>query len=86
MSPCIELHIEQGPVLQEMRQPAAAVAGRGLHSSNRPISVFRFPRQALTLCPQLCMGIQSGACFPAFDIPKSASSLLSLSSFLSLKH
>jgi hypothetical protein len=32
---------------------------------NRPISVYRFPRQALTLCPQLCMGIQPGARFPA---------------------
>ena len=29
------------------------------------ISVYRFPRQALTLCPQLCMGIQPGARFPA---------------------
>jgi len=32
---------------------------------NRPISVSRFPRRALTLCPQLCMGIQPGARFPA---------------------
>ena len=24
---------------------------------NRPISVYHFPRRALTLCPQLCMGI-----------------------------
>jgi hypothetical protein len=24
---------------------------------NRPVSVYRFPRGALTLCPQLCMGI-----------------------------
>jgi len=34
-------------------------------SANRPISVHRFPRRALTLCPQHCMGIQSGARFPA---------------------
>jgi hypothetical protein len=30
---------------------------------NRP--VYRFPRRALTLCLQLSMGIQPGACFPA---------------------
>jgi len=34
---------------------------------NRPISVYRFPRRALTLCPQLCMGIQPGARFPAWS-------------------
>ena len=32
---------------------------------NRPISVYRSPRRALTLCPRLCMGIQPGARFPA---------------------
>jgi len=33
---------------------------------NRPVSVYRFPRQALTLCcPQFCMGIQPGARFSA---------------------
>ena len=32
---------------------------------NRPMSVYRFPRRALTLCPQLCMGIQPGARCPA---------------------
>ena len=32
---------------------------------NRPISVYRFPRLALTLCPQLCTGSQPGARFPA---------------------
>jgi hypothetical protein len=31
----------------------------------RPISVYRFPSCALTLCLQLCMGIQPGALFPA---------------------
>jgi hypothetical protein len=31
---------------------------------NRPISVYRFQRRALTLCPQLCMGIQPDARFP----------------------
>ena len=30
---------------------------------NRPISVYGFPHRALTLCPQLCMGIQPGARF-----------------------
>jgi len=30
-----------------------------------PISVYRFPRSALTLYPQLCMGIQPGARVPA---------------------
>jgi len=38
---------------------------------NRPISVYRFPRRALTLCPQLCMGIQPGVRFP----PRSADAL-----------
>jgi len=32
---------------------------------NGPISVYRFPRRALTLCPQLSMGIQPGALLPA---------------------
>jgi hypothetical protein len=32
---------------------------------NRPVSVYRFPRRALTLCPQPCIGIQPGASFPA---------------------
>ena len=36
-----------------------------LYLFNRPISVeYHFPCQALTLCPQLCMGIQRGARFP----------------------
>jgi hypothetical protein len=34
---------------------------------NRPNSVYRIPRRALTLCPQLCMGIQLGAHFPAWS-------------------
>ena len=37
-------------------------AGPGMY---RPISVYRFPCRALTLCPQLYMGIQPGARFPA---------------------
>jgi hypothetical protein len=36
----------------------------GTHE-NRPISLYRLPRRALTLCPQLCMGSQPGARFPA---------------------
>ena len=32
---------------------------------NRLISVYRFPRRALTLCPPLRMGNQLGALFPA---------------------
>jgi hypothetical protein len=36
-----------------------------MQTNNRPISVYRFPRRALILCPQLCMGIQPGARFPA---------------------
>jgi hypothetical protein len=32
---------------------------------HRSISVYRFPRRALKLCPQLCMGIQPGARFSA---------------------
>jgi hypothetical protein len=32
---------------------------------NRPTSVHRFLHRALSLCPQLCMGIQPGARFPA---------------------
>jgi hypothetical protein len=39
-----------------------AVNNRLLH---RPVSVYRFRRRALTLCPQPCMGIQLGARFPA---------------------
>jgi hypothetical protein len=34
-------------------------------TGSRPVVVYRFPRRALTLCPQLCMGIQPGAHFPA---------------------
>jgi hypothetical protein len=34
-------------------------------SLNRSISVYCTPRRALTLCPQLCMGIQPDAHFPA---------------------
>jgi len=34
-------------------------------SKNRPILVYRFSRRALTLCPQLCMGIRPGARYPA---------------------
>jgi hypothetical protein len=34
---------------------------------NRPISVYRFPRRALTLYPQVCMGIQPDARFPAWS-------------------
>jgi hypothetical protein len=38
-------------------QPAAlAFTNRALWLS-RPISLYCFPRQALTLCPQLCVGI-----------------------------
>jgi hypothetical protein len=40
-------------------------ASRCLTTSNRPISVYRSPRLALTLCLQLCMGNQPGARFPA---------------------
>jgi len=32
---------------------------------NRPVSVYCFPRRALALCPQLCMGTQPDARFPA---------------------
>jgi hypothetical protein len=45
---------------------------RDVLQHNRPISVHRFPRRALTLCPQLCMSIQLGAHFPA----RSADALL----------
>jgi len=40
--------------------PAAKVGPRSPRDPplyNRPISVYRFPHRALTLCPQLCMGI-----------------------------
>jgi len=36
-----------------------------VYMSNGPMSVYRFQRRALTHCPQLCMGIQPGASFPA---------------------
>ena len=42
---------------------AFAVLAAG--GANRPMSVDRFPRQAQTLSPQLCMGILPGACFLA---------------------
>jgi len=32
---------------------------------NTLLSVYPFPRRTLTLCPQLCMGIQPGTCLPA---------------------
>jgi hypothetical protein len=38
---------------------------RGFHNTYRPISVYRFPRRALALYPQLCMGIPAGARFVA---------------------
>ena len=38
---------------------------RSLRLCNRPISVYRSPRRALTLCPLLCMGIQLDARFPS---------------------
>ena len=38
---------------------------RPCHLPHRPISVYRFLRRALTLCPQLCIGVQPGARFPA---------------------
>ena len=38
----------------------AALAGK-LAGPDRPDSVYGSPRRALTLCPQLCMGIQPGA-------------------------
>ena len=37
----------------------------GARCDNRPISVCRSPRRALTLCPQLCMSIQPGARYAA---------------------
>jgi len=49
--------LQFAPLVERMAALAAA--------HNRPISVYRFPRRALTLCPQLCMGIQPDACFPA---------------------
>jgi len=33
----------------------------------RPTSVYRFPRRALTLCPQLYMSIQPDARFPVWS-------------------
>jgi hypothetical protein len=57
--------------LDASRYASAAVPVGGLLPTitratlNRPISVYRFPRGALTLCPQLCMGIRPGARFPA---------------------
>jgi hypothetical protein len=37
-------------------------------AGNKLISVYRFPRRALTLCPQLCMGIQPGNLAPALRL------------------
>jgi len=41
----------------------------------RPNSVYSFPRRALTLCQQLCMGILPGARFPARSADALPSSL-----------
>ena len=41
----------------------------------RPISVYRPPRRALTLCPQLCMGIQPDARFPTRSADASPATL-----------
>jgi hypothetical protein len=51
--------------------PAQATAGtRGSlrQGDNRPISINLFPRRALTLCPQLCMGTPPGTRFPALGV------------------
>jgi len=41
------------------------VDNTGKASRYRPVTIYRLLRQALTLCPQLSMSIQPGACFPA---------------------
>ena len=46
---------------------AQFMCDRILTGLKRPISVYSFPRRALTLCPQLCMGFQPGARFPAWS-------------------
>jgi hypothetical protein len=47
------------------RVPKFSKIIRHLLHSHFEFSVYSFPRRALTLCPQLCMGIQPGARFPA---------------------
>jgi hypothetical protein len=55
-----EVEVAGVPATARVRDAIAVRTGR-----YRPISVYHFPRGALTLCPQLCMGIQPGARFPA---------------------
>ena len=43
---------------------AGVTAGYSGFGNNTPIPVYRFPRRALTVCPQLCMSIQPCARFP----------------------
>jgi len=51
----------------QVRLADFGVAGERRPRLNRPISVYRFPARALTLCPQLSMGVQPGARFPMWS-------------------
>jgi hypothetical protein len=72
----MNISLEAPPIIGEDGEGALrgmnleGMAGGSLRTStqptlNRPFSVNRFPRGALMLCPQLCMGIQLGARFLA---------------------
>jgi len=53
---------------RDIRKDTATLSGFGDELGGRqyrPISVYHFSRPALTLCLQLCMGIQPGDHFPA---------------------
>jgi hypothetical protein len=76
----VNLFHEQAVVVMGMevsRGPSSTCSSRAKHpdyilstsnlASNRPISTYRFPRRALTLCPQLYMGIRPGARFLAWS-------------------
>jgi len=57
------LEIRRGELDKAHAKIVELMAGGG----DRPIWVHRLPRRALTLCPQLCMGIPSDARFPAWS-------------------
>jgi hypothetical protein len=63
MKDMVENDIE--PDLHSFMVRPPGMSCRFLCLNHRPVSVYRFPRRALMLCRQLCMGIQSGARFPA---------------------
>jgi hypothetical protein len=61
---CLSLTLTGAGVLRG-RAYQILLAASHMIPFDSPISVYHFPCGALTLCPQLCMGIQPDARFPA---------------------